>query len=235
MPTSPLPHLLIVEDDQELARMVGQYLRNNGMETTTVHDGRAAFELLCDQAFDGVILDIGLPGMDGIEVCRRIRPRFAGPILILTARGEEIDEVVALEVGADDYMAKPVRPRALLARLKAHLRKSNATDEGSGGDGPLTVGELKIDPAVREVRLRGELVALTTAEFDLLHLLALHAGKVVPRAELYEKLNGIPFQGMDRSIDLRVSRLRRKLGDDSQQPQIIKSIRGVGYLLAVRP
>ncbi len=234
MPSVTPLHLLVVEDDRELAQMVVQFLRNNGIEATVVHDGNAAIHLLCTQSFDGVILDIGLPGMDGIEVCRRIRPQFPGPILVLTARGDEIDEVVALEVGADDYMAKPVRPRALLARLKTHLRKNDAV-VGPSHHTRLEIGGLMIEPAAREVRLGGQPIELTTAEFDLLYLLALNAGSVVPRAELYEKLNGIPFEGMDRSIDLRISRLRKKLGDDSQHPQIIKSVRGVGYILAVRP
>ncbi|GIW99091.1 MAG: DNA-binding response regulator [Pirellulaceae bacterium] len=228
--------VLIVEDDISLADMVARFLREHGFWASIVSSGASAVERLTREAFDAVILDIGLPDFSGIEVCERVRASFDGPIIILTARGDEIDEVVALEVGADDYMAKPVRPRALLMRLKVHLRRAGQSEsvQECRASVPLAIGNLAIDPATREVTLDGKSVSLTTAEFDLLYLLATRAGTVVSRAELYERLNGIPFESMDRSIDLRVSRLRRKLGDDSQAPSLIKSVRGVGYLLAVR-
>lgn len=228
--------VLIIEDDKELASMVLEFLADYGVDGAWAGDGRLLSERLEKEHFDAVILDVGLPYLDGFEICRTIRPMFQGPIIILTARGREIDEVIALEVGADDYMAKPFRPHALLARLRIHLSrlgdKANptSTDEHS----LITVGRLVIDQACREVHLSGELIVLSTAEFDLLVALAQAAGKVVPREKIYEQLNGIKFNGMDRSIDLRISRLRKKLGDDPQQPTLIKSVRGVGYILAMR-
>ena len=226
--------LLIVEDDHELAQMVADFLSANGFETTVEHDGIQAVARIKKQSFDAIVLDIGLPGIDGIGVCRAVRPIFEGPILILTARGEEIDEVVALEVGADDYMAKPVRPRALLARLKVHLRRSETSGTQATSE-VIWVGNLCVDPSRREVMLADKIIDLTSAEFDLLVHLAMHTGKVVARAEIYEQLNGIPYDGLDRSIDLRVSRLRKKLGDDPQDPTLIKSVRGVGYILVATP
>jgi two-component system OmpR family response regulator/two-component system response regulator RstA len=160
-----------------------------------------------------------------------VRTTFSGPILILTARGEEVDEVVGLEVGADDYLSKPVRPRVLLARLRAQLRKSTFTDGATERD-EISLGDLRIDASRRIVELRSLTVETTTAEFDVLWLLAQHAGKVLSRREMFEQLHGFPYDGLDRSIDLRVSRLRRKLGDDSEKPRLIKSVRGVGYLLS---
>ena len=169
--------------------------------------------------------------MDGFDVCRNVRPHFAGPIIVLTARGDEVDEVIALEVGADDFVRKPVRPRALLARLKSHLRRIDAPASSEQRQ-DIVVGDLHIDEGSRSVRLQGESIELSTAEFDLLVHLARRAGQVVPRKEIYLELLEIPYDGLDRSIDLRVSRLRRKLGDDPVTPERIKSIRGVGYLLA---
>ena len=180
-----------------------------------------------------VVLDIGLPGIDGISICSTVRDDFEGPILILTARGDEIDEVVALEVGADDYMSKPVRPHALLARLRVHLRRAGQ----SGTEATTTrisVDDLLIDTTNRSVSIGDHNIDLTTAEFDLLWLLAKNAGKVIPRDELYQELHGVRYDGLDRSIDLRVSRLRKKIGDDPVQPQRIKSVRSVGYLLATQ-
>ncbi len=226
-------HILIVEDDLELAAMVADFLSAEGFRVSSVHSGLAAVEAIARDKFDAMVLDIGLPGIDGIEVCRRVRPHFEGPILMLTARGEEIDEVTALEVGADDYMSKPVRPRALLARLKVQLRRTE-TVVTSAESPVLQVDDLIINSACREVSLGGKPIDLTTAEFDLLTALAENAGNVVARADIYEMLNGMRYDGLDRSIDLRVSRLRRKIGDDPQNPTLIKSVRGVGYILVVK-
>jgi DNA-binding response OmpR family regulator len=151
---------------------------------------------------------------------------------MLTARGEELDEVLGLEAGADDYMAKPVRPRALLARLRSHLRRATAAERASP---PIRVGALVVDAARRSVALDGRPVELTTAEFDLLYLLARHAGRTLTRRDIYQHLHGMDFDGLDRSIDLRISRLRKKLGDDPAKPHRVKSVRGVGYLLSVEP
>lgn len=215
--------------------MVSEFLSGEGFEVTIESNGRQAAERIVSENFDVVVLDIGLPEMDGISICRAVRAKFRGPILILTARGDEIDEVVALEVGADDYMAKPVRPRALLARLKVHLRRSS---KPFSNDMParLDIDGLVVDAASRTVNLAGSdgepaELELTTAEFDLLWYLAQRAGQVVSRIEIYQQIQGIPYDGLDRSIDLRISRLRKKIGDDPNHPQRIKSVRGVGYIL----
>ncbi|MCC9655998.1 response regulator transcription factor [Rhodopirellula halodulae] len=221
--------LLLVEDDPHLAAMVCDFLHENGFEVEIENDGELAAKRIVHDRFDAVVLDIGLPGMNGIDVCREVRRQFNGPILILTARGEEIDEVVALEVGADDFMSKPVRPRALLARLKNHLRKS---DSQMLEEDQIVVGDLIVHPAKRQVTIAGTTVDMTTAEFDLIEYLAIRAGSVVARKDIYVDLLGLPYDGLDRSIDLRVSRVRRKLGDDPNQPTRIKSVRGVGYLMA---
>jgi two-component system OmpR family response regulator/two-component system response regulator RstA len=223
--------LLLVEDDAELASMVADFLRGEGFAVAVEGRGDAAARRVAAESPDAIILDVNLPGMDGFSVCRQVRPTFEGPILILTARGEEVDEVVGLEVGADDYLSKPVRPRVLLARLRAHLRKAVPASDGSAPSS-VALGDLRIDAGRRIVELNGQVVETTTAEFDLLWLLAQHAGKVVSRKELFESLHGFAFDGLDRSIDLRISRLRRKLGDDPERPERIKSVRGVGYLLS---
>jgi DNA-binding response OmpR family regulator len=180
---------------------------------------------------DLVILDLMLPGLDGFEVCKRVRPAYQGPILMLTARSEEIDEVIGLEVGADDYMSKPVRPRLLLTRLRALLRRG-PVQIGGLGTGVVRLSDMEIDSRQREVILHGQLVHLTTTEFDLLWFLAQRPGAIVTRDEIFEQVIGMPYDGLDRSADLRITRLRKKLGDDGKQPLRIKSIRSVGYLLA---
>lgn len=228
-------HILIVEDDSPLALMVQDFLGEHGFAVTIEDDGVAAIELIGSQQFDAIVLDIGLPGADGFSVCRSVRPHFVGPIIVLTASGEEIDEVVALEVGADDFMAKPVRPRALLTRLKVHLRKSDAIAAMTGDDSAnntIEVGDIKIELSSRTVEQSGETIEMTTAEYDLLQYLAQRAGTIVKRSDIYVDLLEIPYDGLDRSIDLRISKLRRKLNDDPNQPSRIKSIRGVGYLMA---
>lgn len=223
--------LLLVEDDAELASMVAEFLSGHRFAVEIEGNGTRAAERIQAEDFDVLVLDIGLPGMDGISICRTVREKFRGPILMLTARGDEIDEVISLEVGADDYLAKPVRPRALLARLRVHLRRMEQKIEPAAQP-KLEVGSLVIDTGSRSVTVEGKECDLTTAEFDLLWQLALNAGKVVGRDELYQQLHGMKYDGLDRSIDLRVSRLRRKLGDDPNHPQRIKSVRGVGYILA---
>jgi two-component system OmpR family response regulator/two-component system response regulator RstA len=225
------PRILLVEDDDPLASMVRDFLLEQSYDVTVESDGTAAMELIQQGSFDAVVLDIGLPGTDGFDVCRGVRPKYAGPIIVLTARGEEIDEVIALEVGADDFMSKPVRPRALLARLRVHLRRVDKADDDTG-EHPIVVDDLQIEEASRAVRIGDHSIDLTTAEFDLLVYLAKRAGKVVDRKDVYVDLLELPYDGLDRSIDLRISRLRRKLGDDPNQPTRIKSVRGVGYLMA---
>ncbi len=233
--SDPTPRILVVEDDARLAELVREYLEGAGYEARVETRGDRAVTRIPEEQPDLVVLDLMLPGLDGLEVLRRVRGRYHGSVLILTARGEEIDEVVGLELGADDYMAKPVRPRLLLARVGNLLRRHRERGERGAPEPPgrLELGSLVIDPAARTVAVAGRPVELTTAEFDLLWLLATHAGQVLTREQIYGDLRGIAYDGLDRSIDLRVARLRKKLGDDGKQPQHIKSVRGVGYLFAV--
>ncbi len=229
--------LFLVEDDLELAAMVSEFLTNEGYEVSTESNGRVAAERIVKEDFDVVLLDIGLPELDGISICRNTRDKFQGPIIMLTARGDEIDEVVALEVGADDFMSKPVRPRALLARLKVHIKRTKQVGAHPSAS-RIELNGLVIDANSRNVRLKDTSnnetkVALTTAEFDLLWFLAERAGQVVPRNDIYKEIQGVEYDGLDRSIDLRISRLRKKLNDDPHDPERIKSVRGVGYILAI--
>ncbi|MEQ9411487.1 MAG: response regulator transcription factor [Fuerstiella sp.] len=225
--------ILVVEDDSSLATMVSDFLTPYGFDVSVEGRGDRAVDRILSEKPDAMVLDINLPGLDGISVCRSVRADYSGIILILTARGDEIDEVVSLEVGADDYMTKPVRPRALLARLQLHLRRSATVPEYDGS--PIVVGSLKVDPSRRVVELNSTALTLTTAEFDLLQLLAENAGRPLSRRDIYERIHGMDYDGLDRSIDLRISRLRRKLGDDPTDPERIKSVRGVGYFLSIEP
>ncbi len=224
--------ILLVEDDAPLASMVAEFLAQHGCDTLIERRGDTAIRRILVESPDAVLLDVNLPGLDGFSICRAVRDTYAGVIVMLTARGEEVDEVLGLEAGADDYLPKPVRPRALLARLQTHLRR---TMPGQRTVAPLVVGSLVVDDGQRRVSIGGREVNLTTAEFDLLFLLARHAGRTVSRNDLYLQLHGMKHDGLDRSIDLRISRLRRKLGDDPLRPKRIKSVRGAGYMLSAEP
>ncbi len=229
------PRILIVEDDERLATLSKDYLENNGLAVEVINDGKQAIAYILQARPDLVVLDLMLPGADGLEVCREIRGEYHKPILMLTARTDDVDQVLGLEMGADDYVAKPVRPRVLLARIRALLRRNESTgiDEEQGDhekQDRLNFGNLMIDNGAREVRLHGEPVDLTSAEYDLLWLLASNAGKILSREEIFERLRGIEYDGQDRSIDVRVSRIRPKVGDDPMNPKRIKTVRSKGYL-----
>lgn len=223
--------LMLVEDDQRLADLVIQYLAKHGYEVTHHPRGDTAADTILAANPELVILDVMLPGKDGFEVCRDIRPRYHGRILMMTARDEEIDEILGLELGADDYLSKPVEPRRLLARIRALLRRNDG-DAPQNADGSLQFGQFSISQATREATLGGEAMELTTAEFDLLWLLACHAGEILSRDDIMNALRGIGFDGLDRSIDARISRLRKKLGDNPETPTRIKTVRGKGYLFS---
>ncbi len=231
--------ILLVEDDHKLSHLIKDFLETTGEFAVDIEPrGDRAPERIVGERPDLVILDVMLPGLDGLQVCRQVRERYPGPILMLTALGDEVDEVVGLELGADDYVAKPASPRKLLARVRTLMRRSGIGGEGrtvapAGDDRRVDLGDLVVDSTSRTATLDGAPLDLTTAEFDLLWLLARHAGEPLERETIYEQLRGIEWDGLDRSIDLRVARLRRKLGDDARNPRRIKSIRGVGYLLAV--
>lgn len=221
---------LLVEDDLKLARLTAEYLSGHGVVVTHVADGKRGLDEALRGRWDVVLLDLMLPGRDGLEICREIRARSDQPIIVLTARGEEADRVMGLELGADDYLAKPYSPRELLARIRAVTRRA----KGRAGprSEPLSVGALHVDPGARRVTLDGEEIALTGYEFDLLRALAERAGRILSREQLMELVRGTADEAFDRSIDVHVSRLRQKLGDDPKRPRLIKTVRGVGYLLS---
>lgn len=218
--------VLVVDDDQRLFALLKDYLGAHGVSVTHAPNGSTALQQLSTDPFDAVLLDVMMPGMDGLETLRRIRKSSRIPVLMLTARGDETDRVVGLELGADDYLPKPFGPRELLARLRAVLRRSEPQPEPE----QLHVGRIRIDVESHLAKLDGEPVELTALEFDLLVALARRAGRVVPRARLFELAGrGDTIVG-DRTVDVHVSRLRKKLDDDP--PRLIRTVRGVGYILS---
>jgi two-component system OmpR family response regulator/two-component system response regulator RstA len=225
--------VLLVEDDERLAELIAEYLGRNGMDLHWVRRGDVAIEKAYAIEPDLVVLDVMLPGMDGFEICRELRARGATlPILILTARDEDFDRVLGLELGADEFIAKPVQPRVLLAHIRAILRRAGMRERGGGSGESVIFGRLEIDTGSREVRLGGKPVDLTTSEFDVLWLLARHAGKVLSRNDILQELRSLDYDGSDRSVDCRIYRLRRKLGDFADSAERIKTIRNVGYLFS---
>ena len=217
------PAIMIVEDDERLADLTCEYLQSNGLDVTVVSDGEEAIRRIRAEQPDLVVLDLMLPGADGLTVCREVRSAYKNPILMLTARTDDMDQVLGLEMGADDYVAKPVKPRVLLARIRALLRRVETDSERDNSPARLEFGALVIDNSAREV-------TLTSAEYDLLWLLASNAGTVLSRETIFEKLRGIQYDGQDRSIDVRISRIRPKVGDDPENPKRIKTVRSKGYL-----
>ncbi len=225
-------NILIVEDDQRLAELTREYLESNGLQVSIEADGAQAAERIISERPDLVVLDLMLPGEDGLSICSKVRHRYDGPILMLTARADDLDQVLGLETGADDYVCKPVRPRLLLARIRALLRRREGVSEpaSSAGLKRLQYGPLVVDSALREAWLRGEGIELTGAEFDLLWLLTSNPGRTLSREQIFAELRGIAYDGQDRSIDVRISRIRPKIGDDPDHPRLIKTVRGKGYL-----
>ncbi|WP_462147006.1 response regulator [Pseudoalteromonas gelatinilytica] len=223
--------ILLVEDDISLANWVAEYLVEQGYQTTLCQRGDQVVEQVRKTNPDLVLLDIMLPGQDGISVCRDLRQFYQAPIIMLTARDDEMDEVIGLEVGATDYMMKPVRPRALLARIKAALRSKSDTHESSTNSELINVGKLSINTESRTVYLADEEVHISSAEYLLLHYLASNAGQVVSRDAVFKATKGREYDGLDRSVDVLISSLRKKFNDDPQHPEKIKTIWGKGYLL----
>lgn len=223
-------NILIVEDDQRLAELTREYLEGNGLQVSIEADGTRAVERIINERPDLVVLDLMLPGEDGLSICRKVRVRYEGPILMLTARADDLDQVLGLETGADDYVCKPVRPRLLLARIRALLRRREHLEVPATSSKRLQYGPLVVDSALREAWLRGEGIELTGAEFDLLWLLTSNPGRIMSREEIFSELRGIEYDGQDRSIDVRISRIRPRIGDDPEHPRLIKTVRGKGYL-----
>ncbi len=219
--------ILLIEDDARLAAMVAEYLGGVGYRVEVAPTGGAGLERLARDAFDAVVLDLMLPDMDGLDVCRALRTRAPLPVLMLTARGDAADRIVGLEMGADDYLPKPFEPRELLARLRAILRRG-VVREGKA----LRFGRLEIDRDARLVRIDGAERGLTSYQFDVLVALADNAGRVLSREALMDLLKGAPLEAFDRSIDVQVSRIRQAIEDDPKKPRRIVTVRGAGYVFA---
>ena len=220
--------ILLIEDDPRLAEMVSEYLGQAGFRVSAVGSGNEGLERLAREPFDALVLDLTLPDIDGLEVCRQLRARADTPVLMLTARGDAMDRVVGLELGADDYLPKPFEPRELLARLRAILRRRG----GSGAGDVLRFGRVEIDRGARALRLDGAERPLTGYQFALLLALAENAGRVMSRDALMDRLKGEPLEAFDRSIDVHVSRIRQALEDDPKHPRRILTVRGAGYVFA---
>lgn len=221
--------LLLIEDDVRLASLVRDYLAQEDFEVTVQHQGDAAIASFDASQVDIVVLDLMLPGMNGLQVCTELRKTFAGPILILTAKSSDIDHVMGLELGADDFVTKPIEPPVLLARLRALLRRARQSTHSPQSE-QLIFGRLLVDLQSHRVVLDGVDVDLTTQEFELLAYLAQHAGTVLSRDDIYSSIRGIDYDGLDRTVDVRISRLRKKLHDNPEQPFRIRTIWGKGYL-----
>lgn len=222
---------MLVEDDRRLVSLIRDYLEQQGFEISIAERGDLAVTLILEHQPDLVVLDLMLPGKDGFTVCQEVRPQYSGPILMLTAKEEDSDQVTGLEIGADDYVKKPVEPLVLLARIRALLRRfSQKSQSVVKNEKALVFGSLKISPGSRRVMFNEEQINLTSVEYDLLVLLAESAGIPLSRDYLFQTLRGIEYDGLDRSMDVNVSRLRKKLKDSSSRPFRIKTVWGQGYL-----
>ncbi len=230
-----MDRILIIDDDFELCSLVTEYLAAEGFRVESVHDGETGLKRATAGGYLLVILDVMLPGMSGFDVLRRLRATSRIPVLLLTARGEDVDRIVGLEIGADDYLPKPFNPRELVARIRAILRRSAADRKAVGSPRPpeiLRIGDIELDPATRTVCHAGQPVELTSVEFNLLEVLLREAGRVVTREQLVSAVLSRKFSPFDRSIDMHVSKVRKKLGDMNGDEEHIKTVRGVGYILA---
>jgi len=219
--------VLLIDDDARLYELLASYLSQNGFDVEGARDASLGLAALAASPFDAVLLDVMMPGMSGLEACRRIREKSRIPILMLTAKGDETDRVVGLELGADDYISKPFSPRELLARLRAVLRRSAP----EGAMERIAVGQVLVDLEGRQVTAFGQRVELTALEFDLLVALARRAGRVVPREQLLAQAGRGDVVVGERTVDVHISHLRQKLGDDPKAPRLIKTVRGVGYVM----
>jgi DNA-binding response OmpR family regulator len=229
-----MPRVLLIDDDVELSLMLAEYLAQDGFDAQTACEGETGAQRAVDDRFDIVVLDVMMPGLSGLDTLKRIRARSNVPILMLTARGDDIDRIVGLELGADDYVPKPCTPRELAARLRAILRRAQPSDLALR-DGPVTAGPLELWPGARRANWHGKPLTLTSTEFSLLEALSRQAGRLVARDELSEAALGRPLQRFDRSIDVHVSSLRQKLGPRPDGDSWIETVRGRGYQFARDP
>ena len=227
--------ILVVDDDVELCKLVARFLTREGFHIDSVNNGRSGVERALAGDYALVVLDVMMPGTNGFDVLRTIRAKSRLPVLMLTAKGDAMERVLGLEMGADDYLPKPFNPPELAARIRAILRRSRPEGIGSRshGAGPIVVGDVELDPGARVVRCRGRAVSLTTVEFDLLEVLLLAAGQVVGREKLTREVLGREFSPFDRSIDTHVYNLRKKMGQLKDGTERVKGVRGVGYLYAL--
>lgn len=225
-----MKHILLVEDDMRLSKLISTFLEQSGFQVSVLNQGDQAISYIQKNSLDLVILDVMLPKLDGFSICRKIRSSFEKPIIFLTAKDSDFDHVLGLEIGADDYIIKPVEPHVLLARINMLLRR-NANLKKANVE-QLNYGGLSINKPSRTVMLNEELIDLTSHEFELLWLLAHHAGEPQSREYIHKKMIGREYDGLDRSVDVRVSRLRKKLGDNTDNPTKILTIWGKGYLLS---
>ena len=224
-----MAHVLLVEDDERLSQLIVSYLQDQGFEVTRLANGSKLLATVRQNPPDIIVLDVMLPGDSGFNLCRAVRPHYGGPLLFMTAKGDDFDQVLGLEIGADDYIIKPVEPRVLLARISALLRRVNLGTVASHNPQKLEFGQLVIDRNARSAILKGRDVQLTSHEFDMLWKLAENASTLVERSVLYDELIGREYDGLDRSADVRISRLRKKLDDNPLHPYRIKTIWGKGF------
>jgi len=229
--------IVFVEDDADLAELISDFLSRHEMEVVIEPRGDTALDTIAREAPDMVLLDIMLPGKDGLSICRELRPKFDGPIIMLTSLDSDMNQILGLELGANDYILKTTPPSVLVARLRAQLRNLRpaqpAEAQPAKGSRKAVFGQLSIDPVSRDVVLAGEKIPLSTSDFDLLWLLASHAGETLNRDLLLKQMRGVDYDGLDRSIDVAISRLRKKLGDNPSEPFRIKTVRNRGYLFSL--
>ncbi|MGB1236636.1 MAG: response regulator transcription factor [Pseudomonadales bacterium] len=225
--------LLLVDDDRELCALLSSYLEFEGIEVATANDAQQALELLAQRRFDIAVFDIMMPGISGLELLQQLRPTSAMPIIMLTGKGGEIDRILGLEMGADDYLAKPCNPRELLARVRAVLRRTQANSAGESAGGNLSAMGIELNGATRDVSVQGQPMELTSAEFSVLQVLMSQPGSIVSKAELTEKVLHRQLTAYDRAIDVHLSRVRQKLALQLPGVELIKTVRGAGYLFVV--